>query len=221
MTYGSSIEIRKVDVMGETDWHWPIGDVYCFGEGDFATTGTGPAADWIQDFHIKYFEHLRENNVVITAGAACGMYARFYAKKFKHVYAFEPDPLNFHCLVNNTQNDNVVKINAALSDINGITGFKRSAVDNVGTGSVVAPNDFLIPTLTIDTFHFHACDLIQLDAEGYEGNILVGARYTINRYKPVIISERFDEDNHKEFMLNLFNYRYIETSHMDAIYLPN
>jgi hypothetical protein len=119
MRFDDLIEIRKIDILGETDWFWVKGDDGCFGDAQ-----DGPMRDWIEGHSTKYFQHLRGYDTVVTGGAACGMHARFFARRFRHVFAFEPDPLNFHCLVNNAPFENVVKLNAAIGHGNGIVGLE-------------------------------------------------------------------------------------------------
>jgi len=43
--------------------------------------------------------------------------------------------------------------------------------------------------MTIDDLGLDACDLIQLDVEGFEAKVLQGASQTITRCRPVIMVE--------------------------------
>lgn len=214
MNYDDLVEIRKIDIMGENDWYWIKSDTGCFGDEN-----DGPMRDWIQGHSEKYFKHLNNYDVVVTGGTSCGMHARFYAKKFKYVYAFEPDPLSFHCMVNNAQFDNVIKLNAAIGHTNGIVGLKRVSEDNVGMHHLVDKNEFHIPMLSIDSLNLDACDLIQLDVEGFEQSAINGAKKTIEKFKPVIIGERFGTEENMKFMKNI-GYNLIDRSFMDFIYVP-
>ena len=45
--------------------------------------------------------YLKGKKVVVQAGGNCGMQVVKFAEFFDTVYTFEPDPVNFHCLVNN------------------------------------------------------------------------------------------------------------------------
>jgi hypothetical protein len=80
-------------------------------------------------------------------------------------------------------------------------------------------NRFHIPMLAIDSLNLDACDLIQLDVEGYEQFAIQGARRTIEAHRPVIIAERFDGPDHIAFM-DGFGYALTDTSFMDSIYTP-
>ena len=214
MSFDDLVEVRGIDILGETDWFWIKTD-----SGGFGDAKDGPMRDWIDGHSKKYFEYLRGFDTVVTGGAACGMHVRFYAKRFRHVFAFEPDPLSFHCLVNNAPFENVVKLNAAIGHGNGIVGLDRSHMSNIGMHRIADANRFRIPMLAIDSLNLTACDLIQLDVEGYEQFVIQGARRTIDAFKPVIIAERFDGPDHIKFMYG-FGYELIDTSFMDSIYTP-
>ena len=146
------------------------------------------------------------------------MYARLYAKLFKTVYAFEPDPLNFHCLVNNTQFDNVIKMQCALGSTNKLITLSRANMTNVGCHQIDGSafvTDSVIPMITIDSLNLAGCDLLQLDVEQYELNVLYGAVETIKKYQPVITAE--NGILCKELLLQL-GYKQIDQSGADIIY---
>lgn len=214
MTYSELIEIRRESVDGEADWVWVKGDTGSF---------NGPRDDWASH-KTKFFEHVKGYDTIVTAGANCGMYARLYSKMFKHVYAFEPDPLAFHCMVNNCQADNVVKLNAALGHGHGMVGIQRAKPGgpdmNVGMNVITnATENYQIPMMTIDSLGLAACDVIQLDVEGFEQYALQGANQTIKKFNPVIIAERFGTPEHQKAMETI-GYQLANISCMDAIYIP-
>ena len=211
--YSDRVEIRNVDIMGETNWHWIKGD-----EGGFGHAGDGPMRDWIEGHSKKYFQYLKKQDVIITGGSSCGMHIRFYAKQFKHVIAFEPDPLSFYCMCLNAPYENVVKLNAALGRGHGMIGIVRNP-KNVGSNIVTQPNEHYIPMMAIDSLNVHDCDLLQLDVEGYEMHVLEGAKNTIAKFKPVVICERFSNLDQQKFMDDL-GYEMKDSSFMDTIYVP-
>lgn len=209
------VEIRDIDVDGETNWMWIKGDTGAF---------DGPRDNWYEHKQ-KYFKHIEQFDTIVTAGTNCGMYARMYAKMFKHVFAFEPEPLAFFCMVNNVPYDHVVKLNAALGHKNDIVGIVRASPGghniNVGMNVIAPPSDkFQIPMMTIDSLNLNACDMIQLDVEGFEQYAIQGAIQTIQKFKPVIIAERFNTSEHQAAMGQI-NYSLVDISAMDAIYVHN
>lgn len=215
--YTDLVDIRDVDINGESNWYWVKGDTGCFGnEAD------GPMRDWLSGHSTKYFEHLKNYDTIVTGGTSCGMHARFYAKMFKHVYAFEPDPLSFHCMVNNCQSDNVYKLNAALGHGNGLVGLFRAGPGgsdmNIGMNQITNTNQFKIPMMSIDSLNLDSCDMIQLDVEGFESRAIEGATNTIEKFKPIIVAERFESVQNQQQMRKL-GYTLSGSSFLDAIYI--
>jgi hypothetical protein len=64
----------------------------------------------------KIKPYLTSNKVMVQAGGNCGMQIVKFAEYFDFVYTFEPDPINFYCLVNNLPYDNVIKFQACLGE---------------------------------------------------------------------------------------------------------
>lgn len=214
-SFVDKLEIRNVDILGENDWHWIKGDEGCFGDAK-----DGPMRDWIEGHSTAYFKYLKNRDVVVTGGTSCGMYARFYAKQFAFVYAFEPDPISFHCMVNNTPYENVIKLNAAIGANHKLIDITRPDPKNIGMNAVnEASRTPFIPMMTIDSLKLYACDLIQLDVEGFERSAIRGAAETINKFKPVITGERFYTEGNQSFMAER-GYKLAEVSFLDAIYIP-
>lgn len=170
------------------------------------------------DHKTKYFKHVKNFNYVVTAGAHVGLHVRFYAKMFKTVYAFEPDPFNFYCLVNNSQSDNVVKLQCALGSEHKMISLQP--VDHHLTLHVSEskPTDY-IPMITIDSLNLPGCDFLQLDIENYELNALTGGLETIKKYRPVVVMENGDTPEIIEIMKDL-NYEVDCKSEYDTIWIP-
>ena len=184
MNYDKDVKHRSMLIDGIAPWVWPKDDT---GAWDGPKSDWGPLKQGILD-HVTNFE------VVIQAGGNCGMYPRLLSDMFKYVYTFEPDPLNFHCLVNNCQKDNIIKINAALGETNKLLSMYRDSMENVGAHRVSDKGDRFIHTFTIDQLALEKCDYISLDCEGYEPNVIVGGMETISRFLPVITMETVNEE---------------------------
>lgn len=206
MEYQDLLKIRDQDVDGVTGWTWVKED-----DGAWA----GPHQEWMNTHRDAYLAASRERNVVVQAGGNCGLYPRLFAKYFNTVYTFEPDPLNFHCLVNNCQLDNIVKINGALGSNNEPVRVQRAGMGNVGCHTVVAGG--LVPQFTIDQLNLPACDFIQLDVEGYEIHILHGAAKTIEKFKPGISCENGNNSGIPEFLAQ-YGYKVVANVGADVVY---
>jgi FkbM family methyltransferase len=204
--------IREETVDGIGPWVWTKEDT---GAWD------GPVQDWHTSHKHKYFKHVKNFDVVITAGANHGLHARFYADKFKTVYAFEPDPLNFYCLTYNVQQENVIKIQAALGDENKMITMNTDNKTNTGAYCVdMGAWGGKIPCMKLDNFDFPTVDLIQLDVEGYEIFALRGAALTIAKYRPVIIVENGHIGATADHLEQNLGYKKQEQSVSDTIWVP-
>lgn len=207
--YEQHLENRLVDIDGIDDWAWIKSDN---GAWD------GPKGDWNNGGKVRYLEHVKKFDVCVQAGGNCGMYPRLFAKHFDRVFTFEPDPLNFFTLVINCQEDNIVKMQAALGDVHGMVQVNRHTMQNVGMHQVSITPQAYIPQLRIDDLVLPHCDLIQLDIEQYEIYALNGARETINKFRPVVVVEN-NNDNIRDFFKE-HRYEVASTTHMDTIYRP-
>jgi FkbM family methyltransferase len=206
MSYFKQTEIRRELIDGVGPWVWIKADKGAW---------IGPKQDWMNSHRDKFYRYLKNRNFVVTAGANQGMYARLYASMFNTVYAFEPDPLNFFCLVNNCQQDNVIKFQAALGETNGVISMSRPQRENTGM-NITLPGG-MIPMMAIDNLPLTDLSFLQLDTEGAEPFVIRGALKTIEMYKPVIAME----NGHKhDSLMNQIGYKIIDQSASDTIYVP-
>jgi len=166
---------------------------------------------------------LKSNKVVVQAGGNCGMQVVKFAEFFKTVYTFEPDPVNFYCLVNNLPYDNVIKFQCCLGESHKMISM-NPLKDEIG-GFYVNENKGNIPTLRVDDLNLSSCDFIQLDVEGYQLFALNGAINTIKKFKPVISIEldwveryNFSHRDIINFLTNL-GYEKVDSYTSDHIYV--
>jgi FkbM family methyltransferase len=197
----------------EDRWHWRSDDtdLKCF-------------KGWKEENQLLNVlsKYLDKKDVMVQAGGNCGMQVDKFAKEFGMVYTFEPDPINFHCLVNNCQKDNIFKLNAALGNkhamicMNDPVKDLTTLTDNSGMNSVAVDQSGNTPQLMIDDLELNHCNLIWLDIEGYEIRALMGAENTIDKFKPVIMAERASEEVRQ--YLSAWNYMQIDTSNLDCVF---
>lgn len=190
---------------------WPAQDIHC---RPAAIREVGDLAQAIKD--------CRQRRVAIQAGGNCGIFPRELSKYFQWVYTFEPDADNFHCLVRNAPQKNIIKIQAALGDTHKTIAMNTTPL-NIGAHHMEeAPG--AIPVLCIDDLNLCACDFMQLDLEGYELFALFGAEETIKRCKPVLMiehkrhAERYGERPEAvlEYLTKL-GYKTIRRLHSDLL----
>lgn len=166
--------------------------------------------------------HCARFGVAIQAGGNVGVWPKMLAHRFGAVYTFEPDSANFQCLVRNVTELNVTKLQAILG---AEAGLVKLATTRHNCGAHFVDGNGTIPTLRIDDLGLEACDLIQLDVEGFEAFALKGALKTIEKFKPVIVCE--EKGLGEKFgigesvigeMLSSFGYSVIERINRDVIY---
>ena len=158
-------------------WWWPICDYSCW---KYLTKRKKVPA--------TISEYVKNKQVVVQAGGNAGMYVKFYQDIFETVYTFEPDPINFYCLVKNTGN-NVVKFQSCIGNDRGTVALSQLNSKKANIGGFFIDGQGRIPVLKIDDLGLDRCDLIHLDIEGFEGNALLGAKETIRKFHPVIALE--------------------------------
>lgn len=130
-----------------------------------------------------------QHRTCVQAGGHIGIYPAKLAKFFNLVYTFEPEPENFKCLELNTREfPNVVRRNGFLGSDHLNRDLRKHSKSSGGhqTGATSATG---LPTATIDEYKFSDLDAMFLDVEGYEMEILKGARATIKRCRPLLVLE--------------------------------
>lgn len=174
-------------------------------------------------------EYVKNKNVVVQAGGNLGFFPHFYAKEFKTVYTFEPDPRSFNCLARNVPEENVIKINMALSEKTGKWVDILSNKEHIGMTRLHPEKTGIIPTIALDDMNLPECDLIQYDMEGYELFALRGSIKTIKRFMPVISIEKYghskkynvEENELDNLLVNELGYKQVKKVYGDYIYIPN
>jgi FkbM family methyltransferase len=207
--YDHLLCVRHEAIDGLSPWIWIKED---------SGAWDGPKMDW-NNHHRKTIEyHCKEKRVAVQAGGCQGMYPRLLSQMFQMVYTFEPDPLSFHCLVANCQQDNIIKIQSALGREPALIHVQRSPDPrNVGMHTVKPGG--AIPQLPVDWLRLEICDLLMLDVEGYEVGVLEGAHETLTRCRPMIFAERGD---HLIHILAKYGYEKLGESAMDTVFdVPN
>lgn len=170
---------------------------------------------------IKYLrgKKILGRNGVIQAGGHSGLYPYLLTEYFDMVFTFEPNPLNFHCLVQNCQGKNIIKMNVALGSK---TGRIQSVINNdhnLGMCTIKETKDkHYIPMIAIDSMALTGIDLIEFDLEGCEYDALLGAKKTIETNKPVIIVENATKQIVK-FLSKLGYVEWKKINRLDSVFV--
>jgi len=138
------------------------------------------------------------NGEIITAGTHIGTFLPFYSKIAENVYGFEPIFENYHYSKLNIELNslkNVNLFNYALGNLNCelymiennlIEKSLCKVVDNKSKDTILVK---CIQLDSLDELFDSNISVIQLDVEGYENNVLLGAQKIIKKNKPILIFE--------------------------------
>ena len=169
---------------------------------------------------------------MIDAGANIGMFTALAASIANEgmVYAFEPAAGTSNVLAGNMRDaKNVSVIAAGLgeqdvlkemrvnADFPGFSALADTGIEATGDGMGTVVSE-MVQIRTIDSFvkerGLPRVDFIKMDTEGYEKNIIQGARETIKKFRPVIAASAYHFPGDKEEMPRMVleiepGYRYV------------
>jgi FkbM family methyltransferase len=171
-----------------------------------------------QFYEYGLLEYIHKNynsqKTIIDIGAHIGNYSVFFAKYLDcdHVISFEPFPKNFTVLKKNMADykEKCILHNTALSHKRG--SLKLYNRDEMTTET--RENNFIITelyladiidVLTLDMYRLTDISMIKIDVENHENDVLLGAKNTIIRNKPLI------------FIINSNNYLFPESNSQQSI----
>jgi len=125
---------------------------------------------------------------VIDAGAWIGDFSAYAVKKGAKVYAFEPSPDTFKWLKKTAEvNKNIIPIQAGTGDKDETLFFENQG-DDAGNRFNKKGN-IKIKVVSLDNWakkNKVRVDFIKADIEGFERNMLVGAKNILKRDAPVL-----------------------------------
>lgn len=188
---------------------------------------------------MQLFRLIKSDTVIVDIGSNIGTAALHAAATAKNgmVYAYEPDSANYSSLRENmslNHFENIVTIQKALGEIP--TRSKLFKVNRFNNGmNRILPEgspvqDFeIIEVSTLDEEMKRLkpirIDLIKIDVEGYELNVLKGARQVLEQFHPLLVVEVVDvnlKNNGQssaeviEF-LKLFGYKFMDLKNGNAL----
>src|SRR4029453_308456 len=83
------------------------------------------------DYYLSSMAVFREGDILVDIGAHVGVMSIYLAKRypFIKVYALEPDPVNYACLIRNLELNGVTNVTAINAAVSGDGGRKTLYVD--------------------------------------------------------------------------------------------
>lgn len=178
---------------------------------------------WARAVDMEYaVERCLRHRLAVQAGGNIGAWPLWLGKRFKEVMTFEPEDMNFRCLVQNiAKHDNIEPYEYAL-------GARSEMLDLriAGTmgGHHLSNRPGTTRVTTIDSFGLRGLDYIMLDIEGWEYEAIQGAQDTIREYHPVIQIEDRGHGEKKgngstlaDILDSLPGYKIIKRVHRDVV----
>ncbi len=163
------------------------------------------------DHEMFYASSLLKNKRrFVDIGSNIGIYSYYFSKTFRFTDSFEPlSEITYR--LNAIESNNIKIHNLALSDHrdnldiyipldNGNTIHTLASLEKKN-GEHIKRN---VNVRTLDSFEFLDVDLIKIDVEGHEKSVLLGAKDTIKKCRPIMIVEI--EQRHVDCNINeIFN----------------
>jgi len=194
--------------------------------------------DFDQNQLPQYTKYFKKGDVLVNIGANIGCYAKSFVDKASKIICFEPHEEAFACLKYNLEKySNVELYNTALSHDSHMYNVLDGYANNIGASVIESSVDSQKYTTTLDELDFDRLNFILMDCEGSEYNILLGARNTINKFKPIIVTEvndhhlqKFGSSRDQLFLLldqmgytyrNIFIDESLDGVQFDIICFPN
>jgi FkbM family methyltransferase len=148
----------------------------------------------------------------VDVGANVGCWAFYVAKRGFEVYAYEPGPKAFSQMKERAAKyPNLHSYPYALGDADRIGRLGFAAFDKGGMVdqeiNLPGGGTINVAVRKLDSLRLPAVGVIKIDTEGYETPILLGAKETIQKYKPRLVIEvhkqtgkaaqTFEEEKHR------------------------
>lgn len=145
----------------------------------------GPYGYKKNDFDVS----VQKDDIVIDAGAWIGDFSAYSSIKGAHVYAFEPCKETFKYLeITQNLNQNIKIYNEGLGDKNGLFHLSNNEIDSATNKIDNNQHSEIIEIRTLDSFvkdiNIKKIDFIKADIEGYERNLLIGAKEVLSKFSP-------------------------------------
>ena len=139
-----------------------------------------------------------EGKTALDIGANHGLYSYALAHLCEQVEAFEPQPWCCEIIsAYNQSTENKIKVhNVGIADLEGSLTLHIPLInDKPHTGLASfqevggAHKSITVPVRKIDDYNFENVSFVKIDVEGYESEVIEGARHTIAREKPILLIE--------------------------------
>ena len=171
------------------------------------------ALDKYEKYETELFlSQLNKGSVVVDVGANIGYYTLLAARRVKRVYAVEPDKKCFEILKKNVGENNlknVVLLDVADSDKNEKKYLKKDK-NNQGNNQINDKNGEIVLAKTLDKIleNEQKISLIKVDTQGWEPQVIAGAKNIIKRWRPTVFLEYTPSEYRNNKMIDFLKKNY-------------
>jgi FkbM family methyltransferase len=180
-----------------------------FPESDKHFIGRDPAKYQRQIYDLA-LNYVTGRGTAVDIGAHVGIFTRRMEEDFQTVHSFEPEPDNFRCLSQNCKTATLH--NVALFECYTVGKMINPRHDNSGAWEFMPVGN--VQGVPLDSFELENVDLIKIDVQGSEEPVLIGAKETLARCRPVLIVE----NPHKEQLKEL-GYKMVKCVNKDGVFV--
>ena len=181
---------------------------------------------WGKDFEGREYKKLHlSGNLCLDIGAHVGIWTKRLSRDFSQVICFEPLQKHIECHKKNCEDlNNVTLYEYALSDVetNSIMTTKdfNSGMSSLLERKFKDKDTVIVKTKTLDSFNLPKIDFMKIDVEGYEAQVLSGAKETIVKWKPKIYIEIWEKNvNTISKILDSMGYSITKMSNLNYLAL--
>ena len=178
---------------------------------------------------LYFLEMIPDGGIILDIGANIGVMTYHFASRLKKsiIYAFEPIPYNFRTLrkiIKRFKLSNVKVYEHALGNENGeiemvlpvVNSVKMHGLSHVIHDSITEFNDgskYVTEVKKLDSLKdIAAIDIvvnaIKIDVENFEYFVLLGGKRLIEKHKPLIYAELWENDNREKCFKLLTEFGY-------------
>ena len=143
------------------------------------------------------------------------------------VIAFEPQRVVFQTLCANVALNNLLNVHCLQQAVGSEPGSivvphidyqSENNFGGLGLGSFTRGES--VPLVTIDSLNLTACHFLKLDVEGMERDAILGARETLEKFKPVLYVENDRKDQSDALVRTLDEFGYAMYWHLPPYFNP-
>ena len=157
------------------------------------------AGNYQAGLYREVVTYVKKRGVAVDAGANIGFLSRLMVKDFQTVHAFEPVQLNRACLARNVQTNNCIIYPFALGSTVGESLIEISPIASGGAQIGGLPENSLvhkavkrqekIRIVSLDSLNLPELDFLKIDVQGFEYEVLNGAKSLLTRCSPTVLIE--------------------------------